>query len=97
MAARLKPCRDAEKGRKSGCAGRAACPARGIPPPLPPGVFLEVLILNGFQLHFSEVLILNDLLSPVLILLDFKSLIISDLIKNEDFMEVLILIGLRRD
>jgi hypothetical protein len=53
-----------------------------------------VLILNGFQQHFSEVLIMQGLLSPVLILIDFKSFIISDLIKNEDFMEVLILEGL---
>jgi hypothetical protein len=42
------------------------------------------------------VLILEDLLSPVLILLDFKSFIISDLIKNEGFAEVLILGGLGR-
>jgi len=39
-------------------------------------------------------LIVKVLLSPVLILIDFKSFIISDLIKNEDFMEVLILEGL---
>jgi len=61
-----------------------------------PRCFLEVLILKGFQKQFSEVLILEDLLSPVLILIDFKSFIISDLIKNEDFMEVLILEGLGR-
>ena len=59
-----------------------------------PRCFLEVLILKGFQKQFSEVLILEDLLSPVLILIDFKSFIISDLIKNEVFMEVLILEGL---
>ena len=61
-----------------------------------PRCFLEVLILKGFQKQFSEVLILEDLLSPVLILIDFKSFIISDLIKNEVFMEVLILEGLGR-
>jgi hypothetical protein len=61
-----------------------------------PRCFLEVLILKGFQQQFSEVLILEDLLSPVLILIDFKSFIISDLIKNEVFMEVLILEGLGR-
>jgi len=57
---------------------------------------LEVLILKGFETNVSEVLILKGLLSRVLILLDFKSFIISDLIKNEDFMEVLILGGLGR-
>jgi hypothetical protein len=66
-----------------------------VPTPLP-RVFLEVLILNGFQLYFPEVLIIQGLLLRVLILLDFKSFIISDLIKNEDFMEVLILGGLGR-
>ena len=55
-----------------------------------------MLILKGFQRQFSEVLILQGLLSPVLILLDFKSFIISDLIKNEEFAEVLILVGLGR-
>jgi len=55
---------------------------------------LEVLILTGFELRFSEVLILQGLLSPVMILIDFKSFIISDLIKNEEFAEVLILGGL---
>jgi len=71
--------------------------SRAHPCPSPsPGCFLEVLILKGFQLHLSEVLFLHGLLSPVLILLDFKSFIISDLIKNEDFMEVLILGGLGR-
>jgi hypothetical protein len=53
-----------------------------------------VLILKGFQLRFSEVLILQGLLSPVMILIDFKSFIISDLIKIEEFAEVLILGGL---
>jgi hypothetical protein len=67
---------------------------RASPPS--PGCFLEVLILQGFQLWFSEVLILQGLLSRVLILLDFKSFIISDLIKNEGFTEVLILEGLGR-
>jgi hypothetical protein len=42
------------------------------------------------------VLILGDLLPRSLILLDFKSFIISDLIKNEEFAEVLILDGLGR-
>jgi hypothetical protein len=68
----------------------------GRTPPPSPRRFLEVLILKGFQLQFPEVLILQGLLHPVLILLDFKSFIISDLIKNEDFMEVLILGGLGR-
>jgi hypothetical protein len=71
------------------------CAAGRIPPPSP-GCFLEVLILKGFETNVSEVLILKGLLSRVLILLDFKSFIISDLIKNEDFMEVLILGGLGR-
>jgi hypothetical protein len=57
---------------------------------------LEVLILEGLLLHVLEVLILGDLLSVMLILIDFKSFIISDLIKNEDFMEVLILERLGR-
>ena len=65
----------------------------GVSPPLP-GRFLEVLILKAFQLYFPEVLILEGLSSSALILLDFKSFVISDLIKNEDFMEVLILEGL---
>jgi len=43
------------------------------------------------------VLILQGLLSRVMILIDFKSCIISDLIKNEDFAEVLILEELQRD
>ena len=67
----------------------------GASPPSP-GCFLEVLILNGFQLYFPEVLIIQGLLLRVLILLDFKSFIISDLIKNEEFTEVLILEGLGR-
>ena len=71
------------------------CAAGRIPPPSP-GCFSEVLILKGFETNVSEVLILKGLLSRVLILLDFKSFIISDLIKNEDFMEVLILGGLGR-
>ena len=66
-----------------------------IPPP-PPGCFLEVLIVEGLRLHVLEVLILEDLLSAMLILMDFKSFIISDLIKNEGFTEVLILGGLGR-
>jgi hypothetical protein len=41
-------------------------------------------------------LILGDLLARSLILLDFKSFIISDLIKNEGFAEVLILEELGR-
>jgi hypothetical protein len=60
-------------------------------------MFLEVLILQGLQANVLEVLILGDLLSRLLILMDFKSFIISDLIKNEDFMEVLILEGLGRE
>ena len=67
--------------------------------PLPapsPGCFLEVLIVEGLRLHVLEVLILEDLLSAMLILMDFKSFIISDLIKNEGFTEVLILGGLGR-
>jgi hypothetical protein len=71
------------------------CAAGRIPPPSP-GCFLEVLILKGFETNVSEVLILKGSLSRVLILLDFKSFIISDLIKNEDFMEVLSLGGLGR-
>jgi len=67
-----------------------------IDPTPSPRCFLEVLILKSFETHVSEVLILEDLLSRVLILLDFKSFIISDLIKNEEFAEVLILIGLGR-
>ena len=59
-----------------------------------PRCFLEVLILNGLQTPVSEVLILGDLWPRLLILLDFKSFIISDLIKNEEFAEVLILEGL---
>jgi hypothetical protein len=55
-----------------------------------------VLILKGLQAHISEVLILGDLLARSLILLDFKSFIISDLIKNEGFAEVLILEELGR-
>jgi hypothetical protein len=55
-----------------------------------------VLILNGLQAHISEVLILGDLRARLLILLDFKPFIISDLIKNEEFAEVLILEGLGR-
>jgi len=43
-----------------------------------------------------EVLILGDLLSALLILMDFKSCIISDLRKKEGFMEVLIPEGLGR-
>jgi hypothetical protein len=57
---------------------------------------LEVLIIEGLRLHVLEVLILEDLLSAMLILMDFKSFIISDLIKNEGFTEVLILGGLGR-
>jgi len=53
-----------------------------------------VLILRDLQTHISEVLILGDLQARLLILLDFKSFIISDLIKNERFAEVLILEGL---
>ena len=66
-----------------------------IPPP-PPGCFLEVLIVEGLRLHVLEVLILGDLLSRLLILMDFKSCGISDLVKNEGFAEVLILEGLGR-
>jgi hypothetical protein len=40
------------------------------------------------------VLILGDLQARLLILLDLKSFIISDLIKNDEFAEVLILEGL---
>jgi hypothetical protein len=40
------------------------------------------------------VLILGDLQGRLLILLDLKSFIISDLIKNDEFAEVLILEGL---
>ena len=43
---------------------------------------MEVLILKGFELHVSEVLILRGLLSRVVILIDLKSFIISDLIKK---------------
>ena len=57
---------------------------------------MEVLIIEGLRLHVLEVLILEDLLSAMLILMDFKSFIISDLIKNEGFTEVLILEGLER-
>ena len=64
------------------------------PHPLPP-CLLEVLILEGLQANVLEVLILVDLLSRLLILMDFKSFIIIDLIKNEDFAEVLILEGLQ--
>ena len=61
-------------------------------PPSP--MFLEVLILEDLQANVLEVLILVDLLSRLLIPIDFKSFIISDLIKNEEFAEVLILEGL---
>ena len=65
------------------------------PHPLPP-CLLEVLILEGLQANVLEVLILVDLLSRLLIPIDFKSFIISDLIKNGEFTEVLILGGLGR-
>jgi hypothetical protein len=55
---------------------------------------LEVLILKGLQARVSEVLILGDLQARWLILLDFKSFVISDFIKNWEFAEVLILEGL---
>jgi hypothetical protein len=57
---------------------------------------LEVLIIEDLLRNVLEVLILGDLLAALLILIDFKSCIISDLIKNEDLMEVLILEGLGR-
>jgi hypothetical protein len=60
-------------------------------------VFSEVLILKGFETNVSEVLIIQGLLSRLVILIDLKSLIISDLIKNEDFAKVLILEELQRD
>jgi hypothetical protein len=56
-----------------------------------PGCFLEVLILRGLKRHVLEVLIIGDLQARLLILMDFKSFIISDLIKNEEFAQVLIL------
>jgi len=55
------------------------------------------LILKGFETNVSEVLIIQGLLSRLVILIDLKSLIISDLIKNEDFAKVLILEELQRD
>jgi len=64
--------------------------------PPSPGRFLEVLIPKGLEARISEVLILGDLWARLLILLDFKSFIISDLIKHEEFAEVLILDGLGR-
>jgi hypothetical protein len=84
-----------------GGGGRLPCPAGlypgRIPPLPPPGVFSEVLILKGFETNVSEVLIIQGLLSRLVILIDLKSLIISDLIKNEDFAKVLILEELQRD
>ena len=69
--------------------------SQASPTPLLP-CFLEVLILGDLQPKCPEVLIIGDLLARLLILLDFKSFIISDLIKNEGFAEVLILGGLGR-
>jgi len=68
------------------------CPADPTPSP---GYFLEVLILEDLQLYISEVLILGYLQARLLILMDFKSCRISDLIKNDGFAEVLILEDLR--
>jgi hypothetical protein len=60
---------------------------RGYPSP---GGFLEVLILKDLEAHHPEVLILQVLLSPVLILMDFKLFIISELRKFGPNAEVLI-------
>jgi len=76
---------------------RPVCTPGASPPSPPPGVFSEVLILKGFETNVSEVLIIQGLLSRLVILIDLKSLIISDLIKNEDFAKVLILEELQRD
>jgi hypothetical protein len=60
---------------------------------------LEVLILHDFKSFAPEVLIPGDFKSlflEVLILVNFKSLLISEMQKIENFLEVLILEGLKR-
>jgi len=54
--------------------------------PLPP-VFLEVLILKGLKSKIAEVLIIGE----------FKSLLMSEIQKLRKFLEVLILKGVRFD
>jgi len=55
----------------------------GLPPSPLPRRFLEVLILKDFYPKCPEVLIIVDLVAVLLILLVFKSFVISDLTKNK--------------